>query len=84
MFGTHKITYYGGNRENVRILVDRTEMRDFGLYGTMLVEVEKPLMLGHHTKWVQFGIYNATGIECLKPGVLDAPCHMGLKLPVSG
>lgn len=84
MFATHQIVWYGGDRENVRILVDRTEMRDFGLYGTMLIESEKTDSLGNHTRWVQFGIYNATDIKCLKPGLLDAPCHMGLKLPVSG
>lgn len=88
MHATHRITWYGGNRENVRILVDRTEMRTYGQtsfqYGTMLVESEETDTLGNHARWVQFGLYNATGIECLKPGISDAPCHMGLKLPVSG
>lgn len=87
MYATHQITWYGGNKENVRILVDRTEMRTYTetfRYGTMLIESEETDVLGNHARWVQFGLYNATDIKVLRPGIGDLPVHQGLKLPVSG
>lgn len=88
MYATHRITWYGGEKEDVRILVDRTEAWTYGgdqmYYGTMLVESDKTDTLGNHARWVNFGLYNANRIEVLKPGIGDMPCHQGLKLPVSG
>lgn len=86
MFGTHQITWYGGNKENVRILVDRTEMRTYTetfRYGSMLIESEETDVLGNHARWIQFGLYNAIDIKAIN-SIGDLPVHQGLKLPVSG
>lgn len=84
MRATHIVTFYGGNREEVRILVDRTEMRTYTTtyrYGSMLIESEETDILGNHARWIHFGLYNATDIKPLNENA-TAKCHQGLKLPV--